>query len=252
MIKIAKSFIYHKLHFKWLIFQYICIKYNLRLSYSLNKDAVHILQEIFLKSIYNYEFQDSPKVIIDIGGHYGYFALYTSKKFKHNCTILSIEPSLSNIAKFKKNIESTGVKNVTLVEGALAGKNSQRDLYLSLSQNHSLYQDYSTIRLGSESILCYSLKSLLEKYNLNRVDLMKIDCEGSEHEILMECDKETLSRINYLFIEMHPINHSDYSIPKTLKYLQENYFESLTSKTANNIDNFQYFNSVILLKNKAR
>jgi FkbM family methyltransferase len=250
LINSIKSLIYNKLHFKWFIFQFINIKYDLRLSYQLNKDAVHILQEIFLKSMYEYSFNENPKVVIDIGGHYGYFALYATRKFGSNCRILSVEPSFSNIRIFNKNIASANVKNVTLVEGALSGEDSQRDLYLSHSQNHSLYQDYSPVKLGSENINCFTLKSLLDKYNLDQIDLLKMDCEGSEHEILLQSDKVTLSRIHYLFVEMHHITHDTYSIEKTLNHLKTNHFQTLPSNSLEMVDYFQYINFTVFLQNK--
>ncbi len=233
-----------------MIFQFINIKYDLRLSYDLNKDAVHILQEIFLKCIYDYSIIGSPKVIIDIGGHYGYFALYATRKFGSYCRIISVEPSFSNIRIFSKNIASANVKNVTLVEGALSGEDSQRDLYLSHSQNHSLYQDYSHVKLGSETVNGFTLKSLLDKFNLDRIDLLKMDCEGSEHEILMQCDKITLSRIHYLFVEMHQMTLDAFSVEKTIEHLRANNFQSIASNSLSVVNHLRYFNFIVFFKNK--
>ena len=40
-------------------------------------------------------------------------------------------------------------------------------------------------------------------YNLDRIDILKIDTEGSEFEILNGIRKEYFSKINYIYFEHH-------------------------------------------------
>ena len=49
-----------------------------------------------------------------------------------------------------------------------------------------------------------TLKTLLDQEGVYGNDLvLKLDCEGSEFNILHTCDQYTLSRFNKIFIELH-------------------------------------------------
>ena len=48
-----------------------------------------------------------------------------------------------------------------------------------------------------------TLDSLIEKYGLPKVDLLKLDCEGCEYPVLRSMMKETFSRIGEVIMEYH-------------------------------------------------
>ena len=48
-----------------------------------------------------------------------------------------------------------------------------------------------------------TLQTLIQKYSLPRVDLLKLDCEGCEYDVLTSLDRETWMKIRAVFLEYH-------------------------------------------------
>ncbi|HGJ67496.1 TPA: FkbM family methyltransferase, partial [bacterium] len=74
------------------------------------------------------------------------------------------------------------------------------------------------------SVKTTSIEEFMKKYSLDRIDLLKIDCEGSEYKILFKCPKEIIKKISKITMEYHPIDKSRNA--KTLKkFLEKNGFK---------------------------
>jgi FkbM family methyltransferase len=48
-----------------------------------------------------------------------------------------------------------------------------------------------------------TLQTLIKKYSIPRVDLLKLDCEGCEYDVLTSLDRETWMKISAVFLEYH-------------------------------------------------
>ena len=53
-----------------------------------------------------------------------------------------------------------------------------------------------------------TLQNIFDKHKINKLKLLKIDCEGSEYEILYNALTNTLSNIQYLQGEFHAVKDS--------------------------------------------
>ena len=63
----------------------------------------------------------------------------------------------------------------------------------------------SLFREGPESfrVDCTTLPDIFEKQKLEKIDLLKLDCEGAEVEILKTVSDELLHRIRQIVMEIH-------------------------------------------------
>ena len=52
---------------------------------------------------------------------------------------------------------------------------------------------------------CTSLDGIFAAYQLDKCDLLKIDCEGDEYEILLGASPDVLNRIGTVILEWHDI-----------------------------------------------
>jgi len=64
--------------------------------------------------------------------------------------------------------------------------------------------------------------------------MLKIDIEGAEYEVLMDC-RDSLLNVKNIFIEYHSFNISDQNLSEILQILQKNKFRYFI-KSPNNKD----------------
>lgn len=249
MLSKLKYFLYHHLHFKWFIFQYLNRKFHLNLNYRLNKNGVEILQEIFQKQIYKLpNLQNEEPVILDIGAHYGFFTIYASRHYGESCRIIAVEPSSKNIIVLRQNLKKAGVKNAEIVQSALAMDNEKRTLLLSRDQNNSLLRTYLPHATKSEIVESMNIEMLLNKFQLSYIDLMKMDCEGGEHEIFMHTQPHIFDKIRFIYVEMHFISDQIYNTEHSMNKLLDIGFQICKTNSINLVNYLQYINFVVLLE----
>tara|TARA_B100000886_G_scaffold333120_1_gene286660 strand:- start:500 stop:832 length:333 start_codon:yes stop_codon:yes gene_type:complete len=81
-----------------------------------------------------------------------------------------------------------------------------------ISRDHSDYECCKTI----------SLKTILDNYE--RIDLVKIDCEGAEYSILFNCEKNVIQKVDNYRLEFH--NYKSISL---VNFFKENGFINIFS-----------------------
>jgi len=57
--------------------------------------------------------------------------------------------------------------------------------------------------LNKEEVECISLQDIFEKYELKKIDFLKMDCEGAEYEIIMNAKSSILNKIQKISMEIH-------------------------------------------------
>lgn len=207
-------------------FRRINERLKLGLDYSLNKDAVSILEDIFIHREYAAYFPFyEESTIIDIGAHYGYFSIFAAMNTDKKSRIIAVEPSSKNYEILKKNISATKISNIKPVHAALTSKSGEIELHQSKSFNHSLYPIDSKQR--TEKVEAFSLLHFLEKLQIEQVDFLKIDCEGAEYPILLHSTKETLSKIKVISMEFHDFRQEAYAPQHLIQHLEKCGFEVL-------------------------
>lgn len=174
-------------------------------------------------SEYNFKNISLPKkpVIVDLGGHIGSFCIPTAKKFKDKCKIFVFEADEQNFKLLNKNIRLNKVKSIISVNVAISDYNGKGFL-----KTKNLNTDAYHLDKNSKYYNC-SVKSIpnaLNKFNLKKIDLMKIDIEGEEPKIFNHRTsfKYIVERVNYIFIEVdNDFNESEMkrSIEKKFKFL---------------------------------
>jgi FkbM family methyltransferase len=141
----------------------------------------------------------APKVIVDAGANVGYTALRFQKQFP-GVQIIAIEPEANNIAQFEKNCSP--YPNITLVRGALW----TRGRTLSIQSAGVDSNAFQLIEDPSGNIPGFSVLDLMRMFNVEHIDVLKMDIEGSE-KIIFEDDgvKKWLPRVRAILVETHDV-----------------------------------------------
>lgn len=142
-------------------------------------------------------------VVIDVGANIGVFAIYAATAAP-DVKVYAYEPFPGNLVWLRRNIEESKLANVRVYDQAVTGATEERTLHV----NPARWIVHSLVREEGESshditVKCVSLDQILEVETSGRCDLLKLDCEGSEYEILMSCRPETLRRVKRIVGEYH-------------------------------------------------
>ena len=134
-------------------------------------------------------------IFIDGGAHIGEFTLRAAKLVGPNGKVLSVEASPDTYRLLQHNVSLNGLSNVIALQGAVGGSDGEGIFYLGAGEecgSSSLTPPHN-YRGVSLSTRLWRLDSLLSKYELSAVAMIKLDIEGAELEALRDGAKTLLS-----------------------------------------------------------
>ena len=192
-----------------------------------------VLKEIWTKGSYSkegFELKEND-TIVDIGGHIGVFAVYAAQ-FAKNGRVIAFEPMVDNYKLLLSNLELNGIKNVTVENIAIGKEDGFFRLYIrpkTLKKGEVAYNSGGhSFHLIKDSnvhvdVPTVSFDTLVNKYNLDKIDFLKMDCEGAEFDILFNASEESLSKISKLAMECHPYENN--TMQDMVNFLNEHGFD---------------------------
>lgn len=174
---------------------------------------VWIIEEYNTK---NFNIKDND-VIVDVGAHIGLFSIYVSQ-FCHTGKILAFEPIKENYDVLLENVRLNQLGNISTFNLAVSDKNLPLKIYLNRSDNaaHTIYgtgEDFVDIDSTT-------LKEIIDSH-CDKIDLIKLDCEGAEYDILSSLPKDYFERIEKICMEYHIIDNNLDRLKRLKLHLQE-------------------------------
>lgn len=171
-------------------------------------DLAFLFHEIWVREVYTppgYKIR-AGNVIIDVGANIGVFATYAATR-AHGVKVYAYEPFPENVNWLRKNIESSRLANVEIHQQAVAGSSGVR--FLQSDPKHWIMHSLSGREAngGDLAVNCVSLDEIIGRHQIKQCDLLKLDCEGSEYEILQGCAPDTLRRVRRIVAEYHEGPH---------------------------------------------
>ena len=162
--------------------------------------APTLYTEIFLAEPYFFQTDKESPLIIDGGVHIGASIAYF-KWLYPNSRIIGFEPHPAVYEVAKDNIERNQMKDVRLVNAALASVDGKAELYAIENDKSSTLTRRLFIKgLNPESVVVDTVR--LSNYLDEKVDFLKLDIEGTEQFVLEEIEG-CLGLVDRMFIEFH-------------------------------------------------
>lgn len=185
---------------------------------------VWAIKETFLDrfySRYGVPVQDGWRVI-DIGAGIGDFSIHAAYG-NPKAVIYAYEPFPNSYQLLIRNLTLNAIDNVMVFQKAVWC--SDGELVLDLSKGEPLQIASKNFSLGvgnsdTVTVQAVSLQTVLDGQGIDRVDLLKLDCEGAEYEILMKASSSTLERIERIIMEYHDVD-SAHNHQRLIRFLQE-------------------------------
>ncbi len=204
------------------IFRKILSGTGLTLDYARNKEGVAILEAIFVHREYADYFPFlQQNTIVDIGAHYGYFSFFAAIHSQEKSRIFALEPSPENFKVFQENIVRNKWSIITAFNIALDGQSGERPFYGGPSFNHSFFGKDQN---NSKTVPTLSLKHFIEQQQLEKIDFLKLDCEGAEFPILLAADADDLAIIQTIAMEFHDLPQQGYASWQLVQHLRRHGF----------------------------
>jgi FkbM family methyltransferase len=136
-----------------------------------------------------------PEAIVDVGAGIGDFALWAAWRFRE-ATVFAFEPNPASFALLEENIRANGVTNVVAHPLAVG----LQDAYVLRNSNAG--PRGSALESTTAAAISVPAARLDTVVQFERVDLLKIDCEGLELDVL-ESARGLLPHVRRVAIEYH-------------------------------------------------
>lgn len=149
----------------------------------------------------------SGRVTLDIGAHIGFFTVLLAHCVGPGGKVYSFEPNLKNFTRLQKNVELNQLSQAVPIHLALSDRTGSACLNLSEHSNtgHALKRDSEAPgQKPTEAVQTETLDAFVERQRIGKIDLMKIDTEGSE-DLVLAGGRKTLSggQVSEMICEIH-------------------------------------------------
>lgn len=125
--------------------------------------------------------------MFDLGAHTGTYALHAARAVGATGAVYAFEPLPSNAARLRENVALNGFTNLTVVEAAVsdvAGRTSFSSVEVAGESGWgSLVIDASDVTRAID-VEVVTLDAFADARGIERVDLIKLDIQGSELQAL--------------------------------------------------------------------
>ena len=184
-------------------------------------DAVDVVslifqfKEIFVDQLYLFKANRKKPIIYDCGSNIGLSILFFKSIYK-NAKIIAFEAD-ENIAQIcKSNIVRNNIDDVQILNKAVWIDNEDISFSIHGADGGSIQGSINTTKVKA-----IRLKELLESEKY--IDLLKIDIEGAEYEVILDC-KNSLNNVENIFIEYHSWKNDSQKLSVILNTLENSGF----------------------------
>lgn len=171
-------------------------------------------------------------VVLDVGANGGLYTIIAARVIGPEGRVYAFEPGPEALALLRHNVEINQLTNVTIIEAAVSNKTGEASF--GIASDSALSSLVNTDRADQKinewsKVTTIRLDDAVEKYEIPRVDFIKVDVEGAEGLVIDGCG-DLLSRRNGpmgILFEAFDNNCSafGYTVPELLTDLRMRGFE---------------------------
>ena len=204
----------------------------------------------------SYPLPEKGRIAFDIGANVGGFCIHAHKNFDK---IFAFEPMVENYNILCKTMETLGIKNVEIFNTAVYSESNKTLPLKVYGESHTkditcadfVNKDVTDIGQQCETI---SLKDAMSALSIGEIDYLKLDCEGSEYQILENFND--YDKVSWICMEIH--DFYGYGRKKNLLKMLEKfyYLTDINKKGSFSIDqiihnhlggNFENLHNIMLI-----
>lgn len=142
-------------------------------------------------------------LVIDIGGNVGYFSFWILSKYP-KATVHAFEPFPPNLRLFERYRSAHPQFKLHLHPKAVAGEAGEFELHYNAEDEFSTSAALADNQEGSVvTVESITLPDFIASQGIERIDWLKVDCEGAEYGIFRNLPSEILARTRIVTLENH-------------------------------------------------
>jgi FkbM family methyltransferase len=172
---------------------------SMRLRLRLGSTDIYVFNSIYHKQEYGWDFTEPPEVIVDAGAYTGLSTAFFAMRYP-DAQIIAIEPDPGNYDLLIKN--TAGFGNVRTIRAALWGESGSVNLTDPGAGSWGLRLAANVCNNPASPIQAITVNDIMQEYHIDRIDLLKLDIEGSEKEVFANSDS-WIENIEAICIELH-------------------------------------------------
>jgi len=147
------------------------------------------------------------ETILDCGANVGIFSVWAAAE-KPQARIIALEPFPETFAALQANIRRNLL--ASRVECAQLGLASQAGEVLMRTEGESpnrrmMLDEDAEVKDATVAVPCLTLAACLRRFDIDTLDMLKMDIEGSEWPVLLSTSPCVLRRIRYIQVEYHEV-----------------------------------------------
>jgi FkbM family methyltransferase len=180
---------------------------SMRLRLRLGSTDIYVYNSIYHKQEYGWDFTEPPKVIVDAGAYTGLSTAFFAMRYP-DAQIIAIEPDPENYDLLIRN--TAGFGNVRTIRAALWGESGSVNLTdpgsgswgLRLAANDCNNPASPIQNNPASPIQAITVNDIMQEHHIDRIDLLKLDIEGSEKEVFAN-SVSWIENVEAICIELH-------------------------------------------------
>lgn len=147
---------------------------------------------------------ENLKNVIDIGANVGYFSLSVFSK-NPGANVFAFEPIKTNFELLKKYRTENPQLNFKAFNKAVSGKRGKIVLNFDKSDSFTTAATVFDKKLQPDQVEveAITLRGIVEENDISQVDFLKLDCEGSEYDVLYATPDSIWDKIMVVSVETH-------------------------------------------------
>ena len=193
---------------------------------------MRMIKEVYIHKPYHRLKINKGDVVVDIGAHIGTFSVLAGQKAGIKGEVYAYEPVPNTFDILKRNIHINSLQNIVYpYKLGISPKKGKKEFYIfkkdgkPLFHSSSFYREQSGVIGATVSekieVECITLEDIFELNGLDRIDVLKMDCEGEEYNLLFGTSNKYLKRIDEMCIEYHDYLPTKYNHRDLINYLSE-------------------------------
>lgn len=157
-----------------------------------------VLKQVIFEDVAAFHLPSPPAFVVDAGANIGLSSATLATRYP-SARIIALELDAANFAILERNVAP--YPNITPIHAGLWSKSTT--LAVANPETSAWAFRARESQSASEGVQGLSVSDVMQRFDLPRIDLLKVDIEGGEREVFGPEAEAWLDRVSWIAVELH-------------------------------------------------